>query len=108
KAPEPSEAALRGQAIFRSEQAGCAGCHGSSGDLPDGSQHDVQSRASADLQAKFDTPSLKFVGGSAPYFHDGRYSDLKTLLVNSDGKMGHTKHLSPGELADLVTYLETL
>jgi mono/diheme cytochrome c family protein len=103
-----ADAIERGLAIFQSEATGCAGCHGGSGDLPDGAQHDVKSRSSSDLQAKFDTPSLKFVGGSAPYFHDGRYPDLRTLLVKSDGKMGHTKHLSSGDLADLEAYLETL
>ena len=103
-----SDAIDRGQAIFRSDEAACANCHGFSGDLPDGSQHDVKSRSSSDAKTAFDTPSLRFVGGSAPYFHDGRYPDLKTLLVRSDGKMGHTKHLSPSDLADLQTYLETL
>jgi cytochrome c peroxidase len=68
----------------------------------------VKSRTAIDLSAKFDTPSLRFVGGSAPYFHDGRYADLDTLLSKSDGKMGRTKHLSPTELADLKAYLETL
>jgi mono/diheme cytochrome c family protein len=106
--PEKNEAALRGSAIFRSEQTGCADCHGATGDLPDGAKHNVKSRNATDLATKFDTPSLRFIGGSAPYFHDGRYPDLKTLLVKSDGKMGHTKHLSPGEIDDLVTYLETL
>ena len=62
----------------------------------------------ADIRAKFDTPSLRFVSGSAPYFHDGRYKDLHTLLTKSDGKMGHTKQLSPDELADLESYLESL
>jgi len=103
-----NEAVERGLAIFQSEQAGCASCHGADGDMPDGSQHDVKSRAQADVQVKFDTPSLRFVGGSAPYFHDGRYPDLRTLLLKSDGKMGHTKHLAPSELADLEAYLETL
>ncbi len=103
-----NDAVTRGLAIYQSEEAGCAGCHGASGDLPDGSQHDVKSRGRADVHSKFDTPSLRFVAGSAPYFHDGRYADLRTLLVKSDGKMGHTKHLSPSELADLEAYLETL
>ena len=98
----------RGLAIFRSPQAGCSSCHGEGGDLPDGVSHDVKSRAGADLRAKFDTPSLRFVSGSAPYFHDGRYKDLHTLLTKSDGKMGHTKHLAPDELADLEAYLGSL
>ncbi|MCW5833276.1 MAG: c-type cytochrome [Labilithrix sp.] len=104
----PPDAIERGLAIYQSEEAGCASCHGAGGDMPDGAQHDVRSRAAADTQAKFDTPSLRFVGGSAPYFHDGRYPDLRTLLVKSDGKMGRTKHLSPAELSDLEAYLETL
>ncbi|MDB4936039.1 MAG: Surface antigen protein [Labilithrix sp.] len=103
-----ASAVLRGQAIFRSSEAECSSCHGSDGDLPDGVSHDVKSRAGADLRAKFDTPSLRFVGGSAPYFHDGRYRDLRTLLTKSDGKMGHTKHLAPSDLADLEAYLESL
>jgi mono/diheme cytochrome c family protein len=107
KAKDPS-AALRGQAIFRSPQTECSSCHGTDGDLPDGISHDVKSRAGADVRTKFDTPSLRFVGGSAPYFHDGRYKTLGALLTKSDGKMGHTKHLAPSELADLEAYLESL
>jgi mono/diheme cytochrome c family protein len=101
-------AVSRGQAIFRSPQAECSSCHGTDGDLPDGVSHDVKSRAGADQRAKFDTPSLRFVGGSAPYFHDGRYKTLGALLTKSDGRMGHTKHLAPSELADLEAYLESL
>lgn len=105
---EVASAVERGAAIFRSDETQCANCHGASGDLPDGSQHDVKSRGATDRKAKFDTPSLRFLSGSAPYFHDGRYPDLRTLLVKSDGKMGHTKHLSPGDLDDLTAFLETL
>lgn len=107
KAKDPA-AVLRGQAIFRSPETECASCHGTDGDLPDGLSHDVKSRAGADQRSKFDTPSLRFVGGSAPYFHDGRYKTLGALLTKSDGKMGHTKHLAPSELADLEAYLESL
>lgn len=108
RAPKDPDAIARGLAIFRSEKTGCASCHGESGDLPDGNAHDVKSRAKADTSPKFDTPSLRFVSGSGPWFHDGRYADLETLLVKSDGKMGHTKHLSKAELGDLRTYLESL
>jgi mono/diheme cytochrome c family protein len=113
RAPAPRKAkdagsVERGLAIFRSSQAECSSCHGEGGDLPDGVSHDVKSRAGADIRTKFDTPSLRFVSGSAPYFHDGRYKDLHTLLTRSDGKMGHTKHLAPEELADLEAYLESL
>jgi len=103
-----AETVARGHAIFHSSKTECSSCHGDAGDLPDGSKHDVKSRAAGDTRAAFDTPSLRFVGGSGPWFHDGRYKDLRTLLVKSDGKMGHTKHLSPSELADLEAYLESL
>lgn len=106
--PPSGDAVARGAAIFRSDEAGCAGCHGAGGELPDGARHDVKSRARGDVTAKFDTPSLRFVGGSAPYFHDGRYADLATLLAKSDGAMGHTKHLSPSEMSDLEAYLRSL
>lgn len=108
RAPTDHDAVARGLAIFRSEKTGCASCHGESGDLPDGNAHDVKSRAKADTSPKFDTPSLRLVSGSGPWFHDGRYTDLETLLVKSDGKMGRTKHLSKGELGDLRAYLESL
>ena len=101
-------AVLRGQAIFRSSQAECSSCHGTDGDLPDGVNHDVKSRVQGDQRTKFDTPSLRFVSGSAPYFHDGRFKDLKTLLSKTDGKMGHTKHLAASDLSDLEAYLESL
>jgi len=107
KAVEP-QAVVRGRALFSSAQTECSSCHGDAGDLPDGAKHDVKSRANGDTRTKFDTPSLRFVGGSGPWFHDGRYKDLKTLLVKSDGKMGHTKHLSPSDLGDLEAYLESL
>ena len=81
-------------------------CHGAGG--TDNKLHDVQSRDHADKKADFNTPSLKFVGGHAPYFHDGRYDTLHDLLVKSDGAMGHTKQLKPGELDALEAYMRSL
>ncbi len=98
----------RGKAIFHSQEAGCASCHGASGDLPDGATHDVKSRANGDKHAAFDTPSLRYVGGTGPWFHDGRYKTLRDLLVKSDGKMGRTKHLSQEDLDALEAYLRAL
>ncbi|MBW2455629.1 MAG: cytochrome C peroxidase [Deltaproteobacteria bacterium] len=97
----------RGAEIFRSKQAGCSHCHAGP-PLTDGKAHDVKSKTTADRQPSFDTPSLRFVGGRAPYFHDGRYPTLRELLEDVDGKMGHTKHLSSDELDALEDYLESL
>jgi mono/diheme cytochrome c family protein len=111
KAPPPVRAtdalALRGKAIFASKAAGCAGCH-APGLLTDRRTHDVQTRARADVGAMFDTPSLRSVGGTAPYFHDGRYATLAALLTDVDGTMGHTAQLSRDDFEALEAYLRTL
>ena len=97
----------KGKAIFTSAAAGCSGCH--RGDLAtDNEHHDVQSKTAADKGPGFNTPSLRYVGGGGPYFHDGRYKTLRDLLTDSDRKMGHTKHLSPEDLEALEAYLRTL
>lgn len=97
----------RGRQIFASKEAGCASCH-SGADFTDGKNHDVGSKVKADRTATFNTPSLHLVGSTGPYFHDGRYTSLNELLVKSDGKMGHTKHLTNGDVDALATYLKTL
>lgn len=106
-AREPKEDAklARGKAVFHSDETGCATCHGVGGELPDGASHDAKSRAPGDKRRAFDTPSLKYVGGTGPWFHDGRYATLRDLLVKSDGRMGRTKHLSEEDLDALEAYL---
>jgi len=97
-----------GAAIFASAKAGCAGCHTVETELTDSAAHEVGSKTFADEKPEFLAPSLRFVGGSAPYFHDGRYRTLGELLRASDGKMGTTGHLGQGELAALEAYLQSL
>jgi mono/diheme cytochrome c family protein len=105
---EPAKLA-RGSALFRSYEAGCSSCH-MVGDRPigDGETHDVGSAARGDVSASLGTPSLQFVGGTGPYFHDGRYATLPELLRATDGKMGSTSHLSSADLDALTTYVESL
>lgn len=97
----------RGAKIFASKEAGCASCH-SGGAFTDGASHDVQSKAKADKGKAFNPPSLHLVGGTGPYFHDGRYKTLRELLRKSDGTMGKTSHLSEADMDSLETYLKTL
>ena len=97
----------RGKAIFASSEAACSSCHRGN-DFTDGQNHDVSSKHKADREAAFNTPSLHLVGGTGPYFHDGRYTSLKDLLKQSDGKMGKTAHLSDNDLDALETFLRTL
>jgi hypothetical protein len=107
--PKPALAAkiARGDEIFHSQAAGCSGCHSGSG-ATDNEHHDVQSKANADKSGSFNTPSLRFVGGGGPYFHDGRYKTLHQLLTDADRKMGHTAHLTNDDLEALEAYVRTL
>jgi mono/diheme cytochrome c family protein len=97
-----------GHRIFESPAAGCAGCHGARGAGPDGMAHNVRSQAKGDGRASFDTPSLRFVGGTAPYFHDGRYASLRSLLRHTRGTMGQNEKLGPRELDALEAYVRSL
>lgn len=103
-APDAAKVA-RGKAIFASAEVGCAGCHAGPS-TTDGKNHDVGSKHKADRGAAFNTPSLRFVGGTGPYFHDGRYATLGELLTKS--KMGDTSHLAAADLEALEAYLRTL
>ena len=105
RAADPKVA--RGAQIFASKEAACATCH-SGATFSDGATHDVKSRTESDRGSSFKTPTLHFVGGTGPYFHDGRYKSLHDLLRDVDGKMGHTKHLSEADLDSLESYLRTL
>ncbi|MGD0525319.1 MAG: cytochrome C peroxidase [Polyangiaceae bacterium] len=106
--PPPLDAqAQRGAELFASADVGCAGCHaGALG--TDNQRHDVKSRADADKSGAFNTPSLRFVGGTGPYFHDGRYKTLHDLLTATRDDMGHTSQLSPRDLEAIEAYLRTL
>jgi DNA-binding beta-propeller fold protein YncE len=99
--------AKRGAEIFASKEAGCSTCH-TGREETDNLHHDVKSKTDADKNGNFNTPTLKFIGGTGPYFHDGRYKTLRDLLTSVDDKMGHTKQLSPDDLDALETYLRTL
>ncbi len=97
----------RGRAIFSDPASECATCHaGRAG--ADGEKHGVASKTTADTIDSFDTPSLRFVGGTAPYFHDGRYATLRELLHGADGTMGHTAQLSETDVDALEAYLRSL
>jgi DNA-binding beta-propeller fold protein YncE/mono/diheme cytochrome c family protein len=100
-APAEDPAVVRGKELFFADTVGCATCHKQGGGS-DGSRHAVGS--GADL----DTPSLRFVSGTAPYFHDGRYATLSELLEATQGKMGWANGMSPEDLTALEAYVRTL
>jgi mono/diheme cytochrome c family protein len=90
----------QGAEVFAS--AGCSSCH-TGANTTDGSKHKVDLAGPA-----FATPSLRFVSGTAPYFHDGRYSTLHDLLTSDDAAMGKAKNRPKAEIDALETYLNTL
>src|SRR5262249_12150913 len=108
-AERPSSGEIaRGDAIFHSEEAGCATCHPDASAFTDGRRHDVGSKVTADRAAAFDHTHLRFVGVHAPYFHDGRYATLHDLLRATETRMGGTHHLTNADLDALEAYLRSL
>ncbi len=103
----------RGKELFTSEAVGCALCHVPATEYTDRVAYPlprVPVRAGFDDEEAraFKTPSLRFVGGRAPYFHDGRAPSLEWLVDNNDDRMGRTNHLSRADRDALVAFLRTL
>ena len=98
----------RGRTLFESADTGCGTCHDQNRGFSDGTRHSVTARRADQEGDAFDTPSLHFVAGTAPYFHDGRYKTLDDVLTAPDHAMGTSTHLTRPDRAALVAYLETL
>jgi len=105
-----SSAAQRGKNLFFSDAVGCAECH--RGSLyTDQKFHDVGTVGKFDQATnRFDTPSLIEVWRSGPYLHDGRAAALREVLTtfNPEDRHGHTSHLKPEQVADLVQFVLSL
>jgi mono/diheme cytochrome c family protein len=112
-AREPSAIEQRGKAVFESPRTGCTRCHLPGTEFTDRTGTALRAlpvRASFDAETAktFKTPSLWFVGGTAPYFHDGSARTLEDLVRTNGDRMGDTRHLTPEEQAALVAYLRML
>lgn len=114
EAREPTPEEARGKTIFESKEAGCAGCHRPETDHTDRAAYPLRAlptRPGFDPEPKdteHRTPSLRFVGGTEPYFHDGSAPTLEALIERNGDRMGKTSHLSAEQRADLVAYLRSL
>ena len=108
RVPKKHDAALvaSGAEIFNSAETACATCHEPGRAFQDSHVHDVEIPGSQ--PRALDTPSLRFLSGSAPYFHDGRYATLEQMLDAGDHSMGHSTQLTRDQRRALVAYLETL
>jgi cytochrome c peroxidase len=92
----------RGKKVFDGE--GCRTCH-------DGNMYtDQETHKLTGTLEKSDTPSLRGLSASAPYFHDGSAATLEALLRDRGAVhgMADTTKLTDGEVADLTAFLETL
>ncbi len=109
---ELSDVEKKGKAIYEGAKAQCNTCHLSDG----GSDRKVVTLAAlparGDVDAEpnqaFKVPSLTFLGGTAPYFHDGSAATLEDLIKTNGDRMGNTSQLTADEQASLVAYLRTL
>jgi DNA-binding beta-propeller fold protein YncE len=104
-----SESAIRGEAVFQSEKAGCAQCHPAPY-FTDGQTHDVGLGAPTDAYDAYNTPSLRGVHDRVRLLHDGRGQSLDEVLSGSHSpkKVTSLGELSAEELTDLVAYLKSL
>ncbi|MBK7426965.1 MAG: cytochrome-c peroxidase [Saprospiraceae bacterium] len=104
-----SELERLGQELFFGQKAMCGSCHSSGNfsapDFPGGgySQPDVQGTANIGLQlvytdngkheGQFKIPSLRNIGVSAPYMHDGRFKTLEEVVEHYDNGIALHKNL---------------
>jgi YVTN family beta-propeller protein len=104
-----SEAARRGEAVYRSAKAACNTCHGGP-ELTDGKIHLVGLEERGDVYHGYNPPSLRGVYDKDPYLHDGRALTLRDVLTgphNPEDVAGGAS-LSDSELTDLIAYLKSL
>jgi len=79
---------------------GCAECHAPPL-YTDGLAHDLG-------QGPVDTPSLRWLWDSAPYYHDGRAPTLFEVFKADDGPHALVRTLPLADVERLIRYLESL
>lgn len=104
---------LNGKKIFEDARSQCVDCHTPTSGFTNRAIAAISlpyrgGGFEEEKDNRFKTPSLLFVGGTAPYYHDGHSPTLKALIDQNADRMGRTSHLTDAERADLVAYLETL
>jgi mono/diheme cytochrome c family protein len=96
-------ASERGRVLFNDTTVACASCHA-------GERLTNNKAADVGTGKMFQVPSLRNVAARAPFLHDGCAPTLKDRFGACGGgdKHGKTSDLSPAQLSDLISYLETL
>jgi YVTN family beta-propeller protein len=108
---EPLSAAeQRGRALFEDPELGCVTCHPAPL-YTDQQLHDVGT-ATADerIGPAYDTPTLRGLYDSAPYFHDGSAATLHDTITRPSPGGEHDLRglLSASEMHDLIAFLMAL
>jgi len=104
----PSE--LRGQGLFNDPTLGCVTCHPPPL-YTDLTPHDVGTATPDErIGPAFDTPSLRGLYASAPYFHDGSAFSLLDALTRPSPDSEHdlSDILSIAQFQDLIAFLFAL
>ena len=107
-----TQAELRGQAIFNDPDLRCAECHPPPL-YTDHQTHDVGTAPAfpdEKIGPAYDTPTLRGLYDSAPYFHDGSATTLyETLTRPSPGSEHDVRGLlTEAEIQDLIAFLLAL
>ena len=105
-----SEAAQRGSDHFQDPAVGCAVCHAPPL-YTDNALHDVGTvTADERIGPAFNTPSLRGVYDTAPYFHDGSAATLHEAVTRPGGSGEHDVRgaLAAADIEDLVAFLLSL
>ena len=98
----PPEDVLAGETVFMAQ--GCDSCHVAPL-YADGLTHDLEDGSGS---GAVDTPSLRWLWASGPYYHDGRAATLADVF-DADAGPHHLLGVIPySELQALVTYLRSL
>lgn len=115
-----TEQEQRGKAVFEDQKTGCVTCHTPATGYTDRSvvpfaapppafdRSGPVTTAAEEKDRMFKTPSLLFVGGTPPYFHDGTAATLEEVIEQNRDRMGKTSHLSPDDRGALAAFLKTL
>ena len=106
----------RGKRLFSDSAVGCATCHDPKTEYTTRALSELsplpldKKRFDKEKSPKYEfkIPSLAFIGGTAPYYHDGSIPTLELLIDLNGDRMGHTKQLSKDDRAALVAFLRTL
>ncbi len=104
-------AETRGRAIFNRPALGCVSCHPPPL-YTDQQTHDVGtiSPSGEKIGPDYDTPSLRGLFDSEPYFHDGSALTLRDAITRASSGNEHdiSQLLSESEIQDLIAYLLAL